>query len=138
MQELKPPRVLVADDNPSNQKVILGFLELLGIQAEAVSNGDAAVKSFASGSFDLVLMDCQMPGVDGYEATRRIRALEQKTGAPHTPIIAISGEVLGDETEICRKIGMDDCLLKPVGAQVFEKTLLHWLSRCERRYEIAS
>ncbi len=103
--------VLVADDSRVNQKVVVGMLERLGCHAEVVSNGVAAVEAVARRQYALVLMDCQMPGMDGYEATRQIRKSEGLRR--RTPILAMTASTLKGDRERCLEAGMNDHLPKP-------------------------
>lgn len=103
-------RILVAEDNSTNREVIVGQLKKLGYIAETVRNGVEAVEAVRSGTFDLVLMDCEMPEMDGYEATRRIRQGNQK----HIPIVALTANAMSSDKERCIEAGMDDYLAKPV------------------------
>lgn len=105
-------RVLVAEDTPANQVVARAILEKLGHRAQLVGDGDEAVVAAASGTFDLILMDVQMPVLDGYEATRRIRALPAPAGA--TPIIALTAFAQAADREEARASGMTDYLGKPI------------------------
>ncbi|MFQ5354690.1 MAG: response regulator, partial [Thermodesulfobacteriota bacterium] len=129
INEMEKSRVsiLLADDNVVNRKVALKILEKLGYRCEAVVNGLDALKELESKPYDLVLMDCQMPVMDGYEATRSIRAPESKVLCHDIPIIAMTANALKGDREKCIKAGMDDYISKPVGpgalADMIEKYL---------------
>jgi len=118
-------RVLVAEDNPVNQKVARVMLERLGLTVEVVNNGREAVESWKSRPFNLILMDCQMPVTDGYEATREIRRLEA-TGC-RTPIIALTANAMKGDDDTCRAAGMDDYLAKPLDIRSLRECLEHHL-----------
>ena len=107
-----PKRVLLADDNLVNQKVAMRMLEKLQCHVEVVADGLATIEAWRKGNFDLILMDCQMPGMDGYEATREIRKLEQ--GQRHITIVALTANAMKGDEEKCRAAGMDDFLTKPI------------------------
>jgi signal transduction histidine kinase/CheY-like chemotaxis protein len=116
-------RVLVAEDNPVNQDVAIRMLELLGCEAEVVVDGEAAVASFERGCFDLVLMDCQMPRMDGYEATSRMRDIERQRGLHRTPIVALTANAFSDVRERCLGVGMDDFVTKPFTAAALREVM---------------
>ncbi len=115
----KPVRILVAEDSPLNQQVALKQLENLGYQADAVADGDAAAEAHARSPYDIILMDCQMPGVNGYDATTLIRDREDDQAQRGQPgkrvcIIAMTANSETDNRERCLAAGMDDFINKPV------------------------
>jgi len=112
-------RVLVAEDNPVNQRVVQGVLAKLGCEAVVVADGERAVETSREGRFDLILMDCQMPVMDGFEATRRIRVLQRA----HTPIVALTAGVLEGDRQRCLDAGMDGFLPKPLKVEDLERIL---------------
>jgi two-component system sensor histidine kinase/response regulator len=105
-------RVLLAEDNLVNQKVASRLLEILDYRVDVVADGLAAVAAWQTGKFDLIIMDCQMPQMDGYEATREIRRLEE--GRCRIPIVALTAHAMKGDEEKCRAAGMDDYLPKPI------------------------
>ena len=122
-----PARILVAEDNPTNQVVALAILHKLGYRADAVADGREAVSALQAISYDLVLMDCQMPEMDGYEATALIRSPHSAVLNHEVPIIAITAHVLREEQERCRAAGMNDYLAKPIHSNAVAKLLAKWL-----------
>ena len=122
-------RILLAEDNVVNQKVALRMLDLLGCLVTVVGDGQAAVERWRESAYDLVLMDCQMPVLDGYAATRLIRSLEN--GA-HIPIVALTADAIQGTEERCLAAGMDAYLTKPVAKTAIEAALCRFLSGDER------
>jgi signal transduction histidine kinase/ActR/RegA family two-component response regulator len=115
--------ILIAEDNLINQKVVTALLKILGIASEVAGNGVAAVAMYAQREYSAVLMDCQMPQMDGLEATRRIRALPGR----RIPVIALSAGTTLEERQIALNAGMDDFLCKPITLGDLETTLAKWL-----------
>jgi len=117
-------RVLLVEDDRTSRYVIGKILGDYGCSVEAVANGREAVAAFTAGTYDVVFMDCQMPVMDGYEATARIRELED--GGTRTPIIAMTASVMRGQTERCRAAGMDDFLGKPLEGERVRAVLTRW------------
>jgi two-component system sensor histidine kinase/response regulator len=120
------PAVLVVEDTPINQAVAAHMLERCGFEAQVAENGRRALEALAKRTYAAVLMDCQMPELDGYETTREIRRLEQ--GGPRTPIIAMTANAMQGERERCLAAGMDDYLTKPLRQRTLKDTLLRWVA----------
>ncbi len=129
---LPEARVLLADDSPISQTATRFMLNHLGVEVDVAAHGKAALDLATEHNYDLILMDCQMPIMDGYEATRAIREREQTPEAfgtvPRTPIVALSGKVMDGDREQCLHYGMDDCLGKPFDLANLQACLQRWLS----------
>jgi len=121
-------RILLAEDNIVNQKVALAMLSKLGYRADAVANGHEAISALRTIAYDIVLMDCQMPELDGYDATRRIREGDPETPNPAVPIIALTASAMAEDRDRCLDAGMNDFLSKPVDPQALSDVLSRWLS----------
>jgi len=116
-------RVLAAEDNPTNQLVLKTLLEAFDVSIVVVDNGRLAVEAWERGSFDLILMDIQMPELDGVAATRRIRALEVEQGRSRTPIVALTANFMAHQVEEYQLAGMDGLLAKPIQLQELSEAL---------------
>jgi signal transduction histidine kinase/ligand-binding sensor domain-containing protein/DNA-binding response OmpR family regulator/HPt (histidine-containing phosphotransfer) domain-containing protein len=114
-------RILLAEDNWVNQKVARGALEKIGFKVDIVSNGAEAVTAWETGRYHVILMDCQMPVMDGYQATREIRLRER--GSSHIPIIALTADAMIGAEQLCRDAGMDDYLAKPLDRSLLSATI---------------
>ena len=126
----KEYRVLIAEDNRTNQMVAAGMLTMNGCECEFAANGCEAVEAARRGGFDLILMDCSMPEMDGYEATAHIRNFEEPLGL-RTPIVAMTANTQQGDAEKCLAAGMDDYLAKPITLIELRHKLERWLSKME-------
>ena len=123
-------RVLVAEDNEINRKVMRLQLQRLGYEADTVPNGEEAVRAVIEGAYEMVFMDCQMPVMDGYEATRRLRQWERDSGRL-VVIVAMTAHALAGDRERCLQAGMDDYIGKPIRVPDLEEVLQRWGRRQE-------
>jgi CheY-like chemotaxis protein/anti-sigma regulatory factor (Ser/Thr protein kinase) len=121
-----PRQVLLAEDNPINQKLAVAMLEKWGHHVVVAGNGRQAVDLSASQPFDLILMDMQMPDMSGIEATAAIRARETARGTPHLPIVALTASAMTGDRERCLAAGMDDYLAKPIRSNELQAVLGRW------------
>ncbi len=122
----RPMRVLLVEDNPVNLMVGQRLLSVLGTHCDSATNGEAALLRMSASRYDLVLMDCQMPVMDGYTATRRWREHEAVTGGRRLPIVAMTANAMAGDRQKCLDAGMDDYLAKPVTRGELERCLFHW------------
>jgi signal transduction histidine kinase/ActR/RegA family two-component response regulator len=125
--------VLVVEDSPVNRVVAGRVLERCGFTAHVVNDGREALQALAARHYDAVLMDCQMPEMDGYEATKELRRRE--SGSRHTPVIAMTAHAMTGDRERCLAAGMDDYITKPVRSQTLADTLRHWIDGADRPLE---
>jgi signal transduction histidine kinase/DNA-binding response OmpR family regulator len=130
------PRVLVAEDNPVNQKLARRLLEKAGCQVDVSANGAEAVQMWCQFPYDLIFMDCQMPEMDGYEATAEIRRLEKlKATYSHTPIVALTANAMTGDREKCLAAGMDDFIAKPIPIDAVNRVIRRWTEAAAEQAE---
>jgi two-component system sensor histidine kinase/response regulator len=122
------PKILLVEDNPVNREVAVGMLESLGCAVDAAENGWLAIEAMNGAAYDAVLMDCQMPIMDGLTASGEIRRREQTSGAARVPIIALTANAMEGDRERCLAAGMDDFLSKPFTQQQLATLLRRWLA----------
>jgi CheY-like chemotaxis protein len=135
--EQESSRVLLAEDNEINQRITLRLLQKLGLSADAVVNGREAVEAIAKKNYDLILMDCQMPVMDGFEATAVIR--NREGSGRHTPICALTANAMAGDRERCLAGGMDDYISKPVSLDKLQVAIERWIhGRASESMEAAS
>lgn len=123
---LQPLKILVAEDNLVNQQVIVNQLQILGHEADCAANGEEALAMLAQHGYDLVLMDCQMPVLDGYTTTQQLRRQEGKDS--HTVVIALTANAMPADREQCLAAGMDDYISKPVSLNALQALLQRWIT----------
>jgi len=130
-------RILLAEDNPTNQQVAQSILEKLGFGADVVPNGREAIRALETIRYDIVLMDVQMPEMDGLEATRAIRS--GKTGVPNpmVPIIAMTAHAMKGDRELCLEAGMDDYISKPISPRALAEALEKWMDK-DQEHQLAA
>jgi len=126
-------RILLAEDNLTNQQVALGILEKLGFSADTVANGREVIQALETVSYDIVLMDVQMPEMDGFEATRAIRSGKTGVLTPKIPIIAMTAHAMKGDREHCLEGGMDDYISKPIAPQALAEVLEKWVETLQER-----
>ena len=126
-QQLQGKRILLAEDNAVNQIVGQKLLSKLGASVDIAENGEEAVSMWSSSSYDAIIMDCHMPVMDGYEATRSIRRKENNQ--QHIPIIALTANAMQGERQVCLQAGMDDYLTKPLKDELLSETLMHCMAQ---------
>nr|WP_306669883.1 hybrid sensor histidine kinase/response regulator [Pseudomonas sp. BMW13] len=126
-------RILVAEDNSISTKVIRGMLGKLNLQPDTASNGEEALSAMKAQPYDLVLMDCEMPVLDGFSATEQLRAWEQSEQRPRTPVVALTAHILNEHKERARAVGMDGHMSKPVELSQLRDLIEHWIAERELR-----
>ena len=147
LQRQQAIRILVVDDHQVNQQLAVLMVERLGFRADVAGNGHEGLEAYSQILYDLILMDCQMPEMDGYEATRKIREAEKIKGesqekpatdalrltSAHVPIIAVTANAMQGDREKCLQAGMDDYLSKPIRPEALSKILAQWLPQSSAR-----
>jgi len=126
-------RILLAEDNPVNQKLATRLLQRLGAEVQVVDNGVEVLHALRESDFDAVLMDCQMPQMDGYEATRQLRSAAGRVRNPNIPVIALTAHAMATDRTKCLAAGMNDYLTKPINPAHLQQTLTRVLSSVDRR-----
>lgn len=124
--ESSPAKILLVEDNLVNQKVALILLQRLGLEVEVANNGKEALQAYSKDKFSIILMDCHMPEMDGFDATVAIRQQGAQIGT-YTPIIAVTALAMVGDRERCIAAGMDDYLSKPIDPQLLKLKISHWL-----------
>lgn len=124
--------LLLAEDDPLNADIAARTLQKIGCHVATASDGLCAVGAWEEGEFDLILMDCEMAEMDGFEATRQIRAREMRSNRPRTPIVALSAHAPADIRERCLAAGMDDVMAKPFREPLLRATLSRWIEGKEQ------
>ncbi len=119
-------RVLLVEDNVINQKVACSMLERLGVNADVAMNGQEAIRKFGLENYDLIFMDCQMPGMDGFETTVAIRAQERERSLSKTVIVALTANAMEGDKKRCLDSGMDDYMSKPISLPGLTQVLDRW------------
>ncbi|MEZ5402188.1 MAG: response regulator [Bryobacteraceae bacterium] len=127
VDECPAGRILVVEDNLVNQKVAQRLLRKLGFESDTASSGEEGLAKLRRRPYRLVLMDCHMPGIDGFETTRSIRERESQSGTPRTPVVALTANVMPGDRERCLLSGMDDYLSKPIELAQLARALAQWL-----------
>ncbi|MDP3514307.1 MAG: MASE4 domain-containing protein [Sulfuritalea sp.] len=143
-REIKPlvvggseaPLVLAVDDHPINRDLLARQIRLLGLRAETAANGQVALSMWREGRFALVITDCHMPEIDGYELSRQVRRIEAEESRPRTPIVAWTANALAEEAGRCEAAGMNDLLVKPANLTQLKTVLAKWLSITEADQEL--
>ena len=127
LPDFSDKKILVVEDNKINQKVVMGMLKKFKVTPDIEDNGQNALGRLTQKDYDLVLMDCQMPVLDGYQATQQFRIEELKKGASRTTVVALTAHAAVDERDKCLAAGMDDYLTKPLSSTLLQQMLIKWL-----------
>ncbi|MBF0357633.1 MAG: response regulator [Magnetococcales bacterium] len=134
-RQASPCKLLIVEDSDINAEVTIEMLNILGYSADWADNGESALRYIADKQYDLVFMDCHMPGLDGYETTSRIRLNESMGNSGfHLPIIALTAKAMEEDRNLCISVGMDDYLAKPIQAKDLQLMIEKWCSQPEERF----
>ena len=125
-------RILVAEDNSISTKVIRGMLNKLNLTPDTASNGEQALRAMQAQHYDLVLMDCEMPVLDGFTATQMLREWEAREQQPRTPVVALTAHIMSEHKERARQVGMDGHVAKPVELSQLRELIEHWVAERDR------
>jgi PAS domain S-box-containing protein len=136
--EFSGVRILLAEDNPVNQKLATRLLQRLGAEVQAVGTGGEVLQALRESDFDAVLMDCQMPQMDGYEATRQLRSADGRVRNPNIPVIALTAHAMATDRTKCLASGMNDYLTKPINPAHLQQALTRVLSSGDRRENLSA
>jgi two-component system, sensor histidine kinase and response regulator len=128
-QQKQNVRILLVDDNVINQKIALKIVDKMGYRADVAQNGQEAIEALNQVAYNLVFMDCQMPILDGYEATRIIRNETSSTINPKVPIVAMTAHAMKGAKEECMAAGMDDYISKPITPDTIAEMIRKWIVR---------
>jgi CheY-like chemotaxis protein len=136
----KRKRILLVEDHIINQQVVMRMLAKIGYRADLANNGVEAISLQKKTDYDLIIMDCQMPIMDGYRATREIRNYEMRQNKKSIPIIALTAHAMKSDREKCIESGMNDYLAKPIKMNILASTIEYWISRTDTKnqYETAT
>jgi FOG: CheY-like receiver len=129
--------VLVAEDNSISTKVIRGMLGKLNLEPDTASNGEEALQAMKAQRYDLVLMDCEMPVLDGFSATQQLRAWETTNQRQRTPVVALTAHILAEHKERARLAGMDGHMAKPVELSQLRELIQYWANQREAKADPA-
>jgi len=129
------PELLLIEDNPINQELIVKQLRNIGYECDVADNGYQGFELYKKGEYSLILTDCHMPEIDGYELTRIIRKYEVESGKVRTPIVAVTGAAMKGDKDLCVKSGMDDFLSKPISLQKLKATVERWCNGSESTFK---
>lgn len=132
LENVKSISLLLAEDNLVNQEVAYGMMQSLGFDVDIANNGKEAVSMTKKKIYNLVFMDCQMPEMDGFAATKAIRTIEQSNGQPALPIVALTANAMDGDKERCLAVGMNDYLSKPVKKEQIEKIVMKWIKKASQ------